>query len=763
MSGPAKIFVSLPTEIKHILTVLVTAAACITLYQVVFMPLPDAFVSTCIWSCMGFLSIFMILKYVFGYFAGERASVLAVSLPALVLAFFLRDSEAEVISEGMLILLVYCVWLIIELLSKMRYPSPVVCFIADIVMVYGYFYGRIEGFGETLGKIIYASLLVLTVFHIRMFTGGGRKYPFVYFLVLLIFIVLIPVREEPIDWDPVIEAGKRVADKTKDMVWSASYYLEDLGFGSPYYTGYSSLAQNGNAIHSADKTEIELKTRDNTTFRYVDEDSGKKLKRRRVVYLTGGREADHEQLLDIVFSLYVHGVDREEASLFARNADLDVTYVYLKTRDEIIPVGAVYLTDSEGNTVTQGSGKKHKKGYRLRASYLDLDYGSPYLAGIIVSPIHAIKKEAVSSRKLYLYASDVLGIKLDGLIGEDEYAAWQKKRPGHEEYLDVTGSTEEMRELAQKITEGCSNDLEKCRSAEAYLRQYKYRTDTGYTGGDTGSTEGMSAIADGFLFETGSGYCVHFASSMVMLLRLNGIPARLASGYRYAFPFERQETYAVSSSNAHVWPEAYVDGFGWVGFEPTPAMSTAQERTWHRHSKSAAVPGEAPEQVYVSNVPVPVHTEINDDIAVNESETGNDGVRNILKIGLVIVAAVVFMVLLMILGSRLFKALRYKMADPNRRLMLDIADITGIIRTASGLSFEDRGILSDYEPYIPDKFKAEARHAFEICDRIRYRSRYVSENEEKVTKEEEIMVRELKNMISDENKRHKRRKNKKKM
>jgi hypothetical protein len=61
---------------------------------------------------------------------------------------------------------------------------------------------------------------------------------------------------------------------------------------------------------------------------------------------------------------------------------------------------------------------------------------------------------------------------------------------------------------------------------------------------------------------------------------------------------------------------------------------------------------------------------------------------------------------------------------------------------------EDRGIMSDYDPYIPVKYAGEVKKAFEVCNRIRYRCS--AGIEEKVTVEEEKGVRELRNnMIKD--------------
>ena len=76
-----------------------------------------------------------------------------------------------------------------------------------------------------------------------------------------------------------------------------------------------------------------------------------------------------------------------------------------------------------------------------------------------------------------------------------------------------------------------------------------------------------------FLFEGQKGYCTYFASSMVIMARANGIPARYVEGFRVD-PDEVGgigRYSKVTEKDAHAWAELYLEGFGWVIFESTPA------------------------------------------------------------------------------------------------------------------------------------------------------------------------------------------------
>jgi transglutaminase-like putative cysteine protease/uncharacterized protein (DUF58 family) len=73
-----------------------------------------------------------------------------------------------------------------------------------------------------------------------------------------------------------------------------------------------------------------------------------------------------------------------------------------------------------------------------------------------------------------------------------------------------------------------------------------------------------------------SGYCVHYAAAMALLARAHGIPARIAIGYRPGTLVDEQgraRTYEVTNRDLHAWPQLFVDGVGWVSFEPTPGMT----------------------------------------------------------------------------------------------------------------------------------------------------------------------------------------------
>ncbi len=141
--------------------------------------------------------------------------------------------------------------------------------------------------------------------------------------------------------------------------------------------------------------------------------------------------------------------------------------------------------------------------------------------------------------------------------------------------LDPTGVTPRIAALAGRVM-GDGPPEERIRRLEAHLtRDYDYTVDFSGRSAD-------NPIED-FLFVYRSGQCEYFASAMVLMLRSQGVPARLVTGFlggEYN-PFEGY--YMVRDSNAHAWVEAYLPGVGWRTYDPTPAAGrpvAAAEGAW---------------------------------------------------------------------------------------------------------------------------------------------------------------------------------------
>lgn len=98
------------------------------------------------------------------------------------------------------------------------------------------------------------------------------------------------------------------------------------------------------------------------------------------------------------------------------------------------------------------------------------------------------------------------------------------------------------------------------------------------------------APVDQFLYETRSGFCEHYASAFVVLMRAAGVPARVVTGYQGGDTNPVDGYMTVRQSDAHAWAEVWLGALGWVRVDPTAAV--APERI--RRSLASAIPSRPP-------------------------------------------------------------------------------------------------------------------------------------------------------------------------
>jgi hypothetical protein len=146
-------------------------------------------------------------------------------------------------------------------------------------------------------------------------------------------------------------------------------------------------------------------------------------------------------------------------------------------------------------------------------------------------------------------------------------------------YLQVPDSiTQRTVDLVDALTRQAATPYDKVVVVRDYLRStYTYDY---YPPPQQPGTESI----DQFLFVDRRGVCEHFVSALVILLRLEGIPARLAAGYGSGDFNPVTGYYVVRANHAHAWAEVYFPGGGWVPFDPTPGWNgdtqTGPVRRW---------------------------------------------------------------------------------------------------------------------------------------------------------------------------------------
>ena len=176
--------------------------------------------------------------------------------------------------------------------------------------------------------------------------------------------------------------------------------------------------------------------------------------------------------------------------------------------------------------------------------------------------------------------TDLDGLEVDGTVSSGEEfsvtssvpvaSAEELREAGtdypsevEDRYTRLPSSTpDRVAERTERITANAETPYDTARVVERWLENNKeYSLDV---------QRPRENVADEFLFEMDAGYCTYFATAMVVMLRSQDIPARMAVGYTSGERVAENE-WVVRGYNAHAWVEAYFPEVGWVRFDPTPA------------------------------------------------------------------------------------------------------------------------------------------------------------------------------------------------
>jgi hypothetical protein len=139
------------------------------------------------------------------------------------------------------------------------------------------------------------------------------------------------------------------------------------------------------------------------------------------------------------------------------------------------------------------------------------------------------------------------------LLADPRYAAFGAYRPLFEEAL--------------RVTSGARTPYAAVLALESWFRRFGgFRYEE-----QPRASLHVPPLVD-FVTETKAGYCQHFAGAMAVMLRLLGVPSRVAVGFTSGNLVGR--VWRVTDHNAHAWVEVWFPGHGWVAFDPTPGRGT---------------------------------------------------------------------------------------------------------------------------------------------------------------------------------------------
>ncbi|MGN0607017.1 MAG: transglutaminase family protein [Oscillospiraceae bacterium] len=299
------------------------------------------------------------------------------------------------------------------------------------------------------------------------------------------------------------------------------------------------------------------------------------------------------------YGIEYHNPNDYDLSVYRKS--MTVVPVYLKPDYMLAPNGIISLSRSDGFMRSQSGSILGEFNYSASMIYYsDMLSDSEYARGVmnnlniaqygefldelynILNENHADEKYITSAEyfiKDYQTAMDYYS----GVTYEiDENREHTKPAPMESgEYLPPDYD-EDIVQLAEDITKNCKSDIEKAEAIERYFYNNDYIYDLEYQ-------KGQGENVKDFLFESHTGVCYEYCTAMVLLARAAGLPARYNEGFMMSEYDESEKIYYITADNAHAFPEVYISGYGWLGFEPTISDDISEQKTSFLNSEQIMI------------------------------------------------------------------------------------------------------------------------------------------------------------------------------
>ena len=516
--------------------------------------------------------------------------------------------------------------------------------------------------------------------------------PFIALTSILVFVS--PAPDEPYSWDVVVKLWQKASEgielSFRFLHSNDEDFRAQVGFGE-------------NTVMTGEVTDEDSEIMEMRTPKGVNG----------VVYLTGsisdtftgkGWETVHtpnasERMFDVLETrTAVETKDQMHFTDYVRKTDIGLKYLRFNTRYVFAPsktvfagyeIGDVTFDDKNGSLISNKS-----LGYNTEydLTFYRLNRGNEVFDEFANAPVTIDEETWDKVRRVVVPQSAVF--KGDKAAIDTSFAAYKEyKKSISENYLPETAVSEKTREFLDELTEGAESDYEKLSRIEYVLGDMNYDKNPGALPKDVDTA---SEFLDYFLFNSQTGYCVHYATAFVLLARAEGIPARYVQGY-YVKHFNTELT-TVKNSMSHAWAEAYVDGVGWVTFEPTPGKRLVDNWIVSNGKAEEAASGGGKAALMEQAKP-----ELEEEEPVPVEENISIDPKQVLMVVIPFVTLIVLLVLFIAL-ARLISSLRYKsMKDTEKfrvmcRKNLLILSMIGFERSAYETLAELKGRVGESVP-----------------------------------------------------------------
>lgn len=507
--------------------------------------------------------------------------------------------------------------------------------------------------------IVAASFLVIMVYAVSLVQLHWKKSGYTdikqhislitpVLLIVFLLVCIMPSSEKPYDWQLAKTIWNRIVTEYNRVSGYLSAKQDEYG-----YSGFSEEGTFNSELKISNKEALVISSDNAMTdclylggIHFTDFTGNK--------WEPVSAKEDNYRRFDLletkaVISKYVQGSERN----YIRENTIKIESRIRNTRHLFLPAkvnldhNRTVLPDFKEDSGSALTKAKLRFGDSYAMSYHRINYANPEMESLIDGA------EPLSEEEWNKVLKDVAASS-DDTCSYNNYLKYKDRIKT--EYGKTVGLSAELRTVIDGITEGVEGDYEKIKALALFLQTMDYNTNPGAI---PGKVTGPSGYLDYFMLESKSGYCIHYATSLVLLARELGYPARYVQGYILAMTGDTQN-FTVTEANAHAWAEVYFENFGWVVFEATPGYSAMAG--W-RVESLADIPTSQDNFTNNDDNKAPKE-DINEDIGV-EPEKKAFPIRYIL----IPVVLVTFFGTMYLMVNRVITNVRYKKMEINEKAL----------------------------------------------------------------------------------------------
>ncbi len=489
-----------------------------------------------------------------------------------------RESEGIPVFDRILIqaLLMTACFLVTELMQRYRWLR-LLAVLAGLVTL-----GALAMYEVTVEKWIVLLTYLFALFTITDLAGRykkttGERHPeghlvlcAPFWLAAMLVIAFVKIPEKPYDWKIVktmLSNADRLMSHISEKIGGTNSWDSDGA-----HIGFSTGGGFYNTLSNKGYPALELTPSWNSdpivllSGKSFDTFNGREWIKSPY---TEEKEREFDAIETLSWAMDVAG-DQPLNDLLKRNTiwvrPLNIKTNCLFMPSKTIPLRAPERADKLGVAYEGGDAffqTKNKDRVKYSVGYYRLNRNDATVEKL-KGPVRQVTKAswdaAIEESRSYAHAP---GKEAPPAPSFEDYAAYHERI--RKRFCPKTELSPKLQEYCDELLAGSQSDYETCERIETMLREMAYTTEPGALPDEV---QDPSGFLEYMLFQEKKGYCSHFATAFILLARANNIPARYVQGFRTSV-YMRTQT-EVLSTDAHAWPEAYLEGIGWVTFEPTP-------------------------------------------------------------------------------------------------------------------------------------------------------------------------------------------------